>query len=222
MTRQRYISDELTHFVGSKLPPDDRYGLLLKILNEGWLLAGGPEGRRSEVGSAVKIDRDRPLSSNKMINPDMVCFCDIPVGDFAIHMEKYSRFGVAFSKKYLLEKKGAAPVHYVPLGQRSAGHTGQLAFDKLGKAVEGLPRTDQASLLLMTSIQVNVLSFLQFFDASKAEDDPENYYMEREWRTLTSIQFRIEEVERIILPREYGRRLRDDVPSYSGQVAFVE
>jgi len=218
MTRQRYISDELTHFVGRTLPDDDRYGLLLKILQEGLLLAGGPEGRATEDGTAVRIDRGRRLSSNEMINPDMVCFCDIPVSDFAIHTEKYGRFGVAFSKEYLVGEKGAAPVHYVPRGLRTGGHTGEWTFDKMGERVERLRGTND---LLLTSIELHVWSFLKFFDSSKAEDDPDNYYMEREWRTLTNIKFRIEDVERIILPREYGRRFRAAFPSYGGQVSFV-
>jgi hypothetical protein len=220
MTRQRYISDELTHFVGRRLPDEDRYGLLLKIFREGWLLAGGPEGRRSEDGTRVRVFRGRALSSNEMIDPDVVCFCDIPASDLAIHTKKYGRFGVAFSKQYLLGKKGAAPVHYIPIGLRTAGHTGQWTFDEFGERVEKLRGTGLDTLL--SAIETQLWSFLKFFDSSKAEDDPDNYYMEREWRTLTSIQFSIEDVGRIILPREYGRRFRDDVPSYGGQVTFVE
>ncbi len=88
----------------------------------------------------------------------------------------------------------------------------------MGERVERLRGTND---LLLTSIELHVWSFLKFFDSSKAEDDPDNYYMEREWRTLTNIKFRIEDVERIILPREYGRRFRAAVPSYVGQVTFV-
>ena len=66
----------------------------------------------------------------------VVCFCDIPVSDFAIHTTKYGCFGVAFSKQYLLGRKGAAPVHYVPIGLRTGGHTGQWTFDELGERVD--------------------------------------------------------------------------------------
>ena len=42
----------------------------------------------------------------------MVCFCDIPDSDLAIHVNKYSRFGLAFKKEFLIAK-GACPVFYV-------------------------------------------------------------------------------------------------------------
>src|SRR5689334_24442201 len=42
----------------------------------------------------------------------MVCFCDIPVEDLPLHMKKYSQFGLAFSKGFLIGK-GATPVFYV-------------------------------------------------------------------------------------------------------------
>ena len=42
----------------------------------------------------------------------VVCFCDIPVTDLAIHMTKYSRFGLSFLKPFLISK-GANPVLYV-------------------------------------------------------------------------------------------------------------
>jgi len=67
-----------------------------------------------------------------------------------------------------------------------------------------------------------VLSYLKPFDESKPEVDPDNYYMEREWRTLTSIRFTLPDVHRVIIPKEYASRLRQNVPGYMGQVMFVE
>src|SRR5262249_10646482 len=40
------------------------------------------------------------------------CFCDIPLSDLGLHMQKYSRFGISFRKSVLL-KKGANPVFYM-------------------------------------------------------------------------------------------------------------
>jgi Putative abortive phage resistance protein AbiGi, antitoxin len=47
-----------------------------------------------------------------MFKANMVCFCDIPVADLALHARKSSPFGLAFRKSLLLEK-GASPVFYV-------------------------------------------------------------------------------------------------------------
>jgi len=34
---QRYISRELTHFVGRGLPLEEQYGTFIKILSSGWI-----------------------------------------------------------------------------------------------------------------------------------------------------------------------------------------
>jgi hypothetical protein len=47
-----------------------------------------------------------------VIKYQVVCFCDIPVIDLAIHVRKYSKFGLAFKKAFLIER-GACPVFYV-------------------------------------------------------------------------------------------------------------
>jgi hypothetical protein len=41
-----------------------------------------------------------------------VCFCDIPVADLSLHIGKYSAFGIAFTKRFLV-KRGASPVFYI-------------------------------------------------------------------------------------------------------------
>lgn len=104
MPAQRYVSSELTHFVGRALPTDEeRYSLLVEILN------GGTLGL--EPGG-VTINVSKPFSANTMFNPHVVCFCDIPVDDLEIHMRKYSLFGLSFKKSFLLPL-GANPVFYI-------------------------------------------------------------------------------------------------------------
>ncbi|TAK06898.1 MAG: hypothetical protein EPO39_07780 [Candidatus Manganitrophaceae bacterium] len=71
-------------------------------------------------------------------------------------------------------------------------------------------------------LDYHVFSFLKFFDESKPENDPENYYMEREWRILGNLHFSLSDIRRIILPESYAARLREDLPKYVGQITFVE
>src|SRR4028119_165483 len=109
---QRYVSDELTHFVGSRLgTPEDRYALLLAIIRGGLLKAPGlsdqtveqtADGPRTTTRYTLTIGRDEPLSSNKKYCASIVCFADIPVEDLPIHIRKYGEFGVAFSKRFLV------------------------------------------------------------------------------------------------------------------------
>lgn len=46
---------------------------------------------------------------------------------------------------------------------------------------------------------------------------PRNSYMEREWRTRTSIHCSVNDVYRVILPESYKDRFRREYPDYSGE-----
>jgi len=118
---QRYVSKELTHFVGRKFrdecstaaeAEEKQYSLLTTILLSGQLgIHSGASVQRAVGGPAS-------LSSNLLYNPQVVCFCDIPLEDLSIHRQKYSSFGLAFSKRLLVEK-GATPIYYVSANSRS-------------------------------------------------------------------------------------------------------
>jgi len=112
---QRYVSGELTHFVGRGRSRRYQFELLVKILKTGWLVARGlqPEGSKPvDHVTTTHFRWDRKLSDNMMYLPSMVCFCDIPVADLGLHVSKYGRFGLAFSKDFLVPK-GASPVFYI-------------------------------------------------------------------------------------------------------------
>jgi hypothetical protein len=63
---------------------------------------------------------------------------------------------------------------------------------------------------------------VKFFDASKSDDSEENFYMEREWRTPYYVHFEINQICRIILPRAFSGRFRNDIPTYTGQITFSD
>jgi hypothetical protein len=111
MPSQRYVSNELCHFVGRGLPQQTQYQLLLKILQNG-LLTYSPDNPNESSGE-ILIHPNAKISENELYNPGMVCFCDIPVQDLTIHVRKYSSFGLAFSKDFVI-KKGGTPVYYLP------------------------------------------------------------------------------------------------------------
>ena len=46
--------------------------------------------------------------------------------------------------------------------------------------------------------------------------------MEREWRLHDGLAFRLGDVARIILPRDYCEQFHEDVPDYTGEVFPVE
>jgi Putative abortive phage resistance protein AbiGi, antitoxin len=288
---QRYVSDELTHFVGrSAKTEDERYDILVnKILKSGWLTYPPHDVGRPR---RLALDFAQPLSTDQALKYEVVCFCDIPEPDLAIHVRKYSRFGLAFKKEFLIAK-GACPVFYVAndtptsvkelrppdnfmpeqvQAARNTGvidrallfsvsvrqlfdvfaaldvisndedqrfFTGKLPVDEFKsrlRALFGLSDAQVAALeqglrgnqqaartigSLRNFLIAEVFSFIKCFEAMRALEDDENYYMEREWRIGNHVNFKLHEVSRIFLPADYARRLRADLPEYVGQISFL-
>jgi len=250
---QRYVSRELTHFVAKDLKhaEDQQYEILVKILKDGIL-----RPRISQIGEQ-RIDfadlEELSDNPNEMINPCVVCFCDIPVADMHIHMMKYGKFGLSFLKSFLV-KKGANPLLYVaqnaptkPISRAYVSRFGRtrlsdyLAALDIYRAYTGeimqyrsvlrdlngfdLKSFDRTAIdigKLETFLAFEFWSFIKFFDTAKQDTDTENYYMEREWRILGKLNFSIEEIHRIILPKLYAQRLRQDVREYCGQLTFSD
>lgn len=108
---QRYISDELCHFVGKGKEEYEQYDILVnKILKTGWLTYG--PHHNPKVPRGVGLDLSKPISTDEAIKYEVICFCDIPVPDLIIHVNKYSKFGLSFKKSFLVDK-GACPVFYI-------------------------------------------------------------------------------------------------------------
>ena len=238
MTLQRYVSDELTHFVGRGLGslPDreeEQYALLVNILRSGQL-------GRHKTKHIFHTDASR-FSENEYYKPNMVCFSDIPVPDLAIHMAKFSRFGLAFKKAFLINK-GANPVFYLPRQaqiETSPGRQVDLAshFDQRHQMILSLFNNlatmgdgDMPSLIpglsnqqvrdLLGFLVFHFFSLCKFYDACLAAEDPANYYMEREWRVFGQLDFRLEDVSRVIFPEVFAKRFRQDLPDYYGEIIF--
>ncbi len=242
MKPQRYVSDELTHFVGRNLraeieDKEDReealYCLLVDILKAGTLLALGPwtgedMGRRPGKGTRY-VSWDPSADLGEMFTANVVCFCDIPVGDLGIHMSKYSEFGLAFSREFLLQR-GANPVLYLATDGLIIGSgrfNGDEYTDGIRHALKYLAdrsreeEHDEGGFALHSFLTLQVFPLIKPFRGSLADDDEENYYMEREWRHNGELGFELGDVRRIVLPERFAKRLRDDLPDYYGQVTFA-
>jgi len=158
-------------------------------------------------------------------------------------MRKYSRFGIAFRKKFLL-KKGATPVMYVPADGRPAllppfrpyrrgvVRTNSVAFDEFWRRYQRLaawmqntgPSSKRELVGLFEDVteflNMNVLSHLKFFNPYLPDRHKHNFYMEREWRVMRQVRFGLKDVIRIILPARFALRFRRDFPRYNGEVVF--
>jgi len=229
--------------VGRHLQTDhERYALLAEgILREGRLGrndADHPMGG----GFTMTTHGEKDPLNNEMYHLPMVCFCDIPPDDLEIHMAKYSRFGIAFRKSFLIGK-GARPVFYIPVPdadkRSSYGHNFQCLSDlnNVGSQLvlttgphpgAPAPCSDEVRTLVsslnhaMSQVTIDVLSYIKFFDAQTTDEDGANFYMEREWRVRGTMSFTMSDVSRIVLPASFATRLRRDVPEYFGQLMFAD
>jgi hypothetical protein len=237
MSTQRYVSPELTHFVGKGRAEDEQYAMLVKdILKTGWLKHDPTNPTPKEIlKSGTLVSGSRPRDDTEAWDAQVVCFCDIPVTDLEIHMKKYSRFGLSFIKRFLVDK-GANPMLYV------ANNSPALPFGLPGaESQKGpWPRREvfEGNVQLYRDFHYEkfgefpatldffltnlVFSFIKYFDHSTSDDEAANVYMEREWRVLGDVNFALTNVHRVFLPQRYAERFRADLPNYAGQLTFSD
>jgi len=67
-------------------------------------------------------------------------------------------------------------------------------------------------------ITKDVLAFLKPFNSELPDDDPENYYLEREWRKFGCLEFRPPEVEHVLIKRGFVERLIRELPAYAEKI----
>jgi len=107
---QGYVSDELSHFVGRGKSDEESYDILVsKILKTGWLTYAPHDPGQPRT---AKLDFSKPISADKTIDYQVICFCDIPEAELGIHTRKYGKFGLSFKKLFLIDR-GACPVFYI-------------------------------------------------------------------------------------------------------------
>ena len=76
--------------------------------------------------------------------------------------------------------------------------------------------------VLLGAIDDHMHSFCVPFVANSPDGDAKSYYFEREWRILGDVTFELNDVHRILLPKEWSEPLRERVPQYYGQITFTD
>ncbi|WP_301584685.1 abortive infection system antitoxin AbiGi family protein [Halomonas alkaliantarctica] len=260
---QRYISKELVHFVGRGMKAREQFGLLCKILSDGWITH---PPHNPNISGNLSINSGVSISENEMYSPEITCFADIPISDLSLHMEKYSSVGLSFSKEFIADS-GGVPVHYLPINtqvKRSksldgseihnliAEHGAENLMDQMSEVIPKgqhfddmlreyhelfsifgeLARKEDPSpgvsglfkrvVELQRFFDFHIFSYLKFFDHRKSDDDPENFYFEREWRIVGNVSFSTEDIKTVFFPRCYSTDFREAFPGYAGQVVFTD
>lgn len=146
-------------------------------------------------------------------------------------MSKYSRFGISFLKAFLIQN-GANPVFYVANNSIQHGKCNYDVWNEMISKYHHLVRQcidepkdicDQQKVRAFQSfIDFKVFGYVKPFNDSLPEDDVDNYYMEREWRIVGNLDFKLQDVYRIILPQSYVKQFKLDFPDYCGQITFSD
>lgn len=71
-------------------------------------------------------------------------------------------------------------------------------------------------------LDFQIFSHIMFYDSVLSDDDPDNYYFEREWRMNGHLKFNIKNIKTIFITKKYSARFRGDFPHYLGQLVFVD
>jgi hypothetical protein len=238
-----YVSDELTHFVGRGKNEQEQYKLLKLILTTRQLKS---PGQPQNGAWSISILNQRRFSKGEVFIAKVVCFCDIPREHLEIHMGKFSRFGLAFPKRFMISH-AANPVYYVgmdySLGANDLAPVGKPGFDQnphywnevvgnylqimsclhdLTKVRSDMPKGDQISRML-NMIDFRILSFIKPVDSNILDVDchKANVYMEREWRIFGKLDFTFDDVSRIILPKAFDGPFRTDFPALASKIYTV-
>jgi Protein of unknown function (DUF2743). len=213
---------------------------MAKILRGGWLTF--PPHENSISPNNIEIDSFKERKINEMFNPKCVCFADIPFKHLKIHMGKYSKFGISFSKSFLVEK-GANPVFYIEensLVYKRNFSTNMLELTKKVDCYQEncskvmwyfiskyLPCCQKSEDELRDTWEIylfltDVFSHFKVWNSYLEDNDPDNYYFEREWRAINNIEFQLSDILALIVPKDYEKRLIDDFPAYKGKVMFSD
>jgi hypothetical protein len=235
-----YASEELFHFVGHSSPKDDtrNYETLSKVLNAGRISYPPHDNSGGAIG--YKVEWDHQLHMEKLIVPNVTCYADIPLHSLSIHTEKYGKFGVALARELLI-KRGARPVMYVPMRtddwQSINGLTLLKDIEAIVKSFNeqvvqlhpkqltssrslGAPITSpETAISAMESMVLkDFLAFIKPFNSELESRDFNNFYMEREWRKYGNMEFKAEQLTKIVVAKGYKERASSDFPPYRDRI----
>jgi len=238
----QYTSSELFHLVGRSHPDDHEanYQILLKVLDS--YCVSHPPHVPGVSPHRITTNWDKSIFTGELIVADVTCFCDIPYDTLGIHMRKYGMFGISFDRDFLI-KYGARPVIYMPMRPSDPLWWGSIHCETLIRDIEQIwrgyrkqvidpmgltaktrslceePTSPQNAVSAMDEVITQYfLAFLKPFNSELPDDDPDNYYMEREWRRFGNSPFQPNDVRHVLVAPAFVARLKNERPLYSDKI----
>jgi hypothetical protein len=152
-------------------------------------------------------------------------------------------FGIAFEKEVMLTK-GASPVMHVAMDSTEAAfdiedseirRSTRLRADRFDEAgrdfvdffrwvfevVRERPWSGEdfnRARKLQSFLVFEFFGYVKPFYARTSDDEPTNYYMERQWRVIGHVPFDLDEVSRILVPPGFEDPLSDAVPDVAEKI----
>ena len=208
-TKQRFASEILWHFVGRKTKdnPESSYTTLISILKDGLKISKEPsEFRYKDPNTNNQVTRwGYPTS----------CLSDIPFKDLIIHAERYGTLAIGFHKERAIDN-GFNPVLYVntysSMFARFMSDIKELEDHLLQSDKEKYDKFQEMLLMLGAVAKSGDLKANPIDNRQLDEFQLNNFYYEREWRSLYDWPFEPNDVALIIVhDDEMVEEFREDI-----------
>ena len=201
---QRFSTKVLWHFTGYQKENKLALEILKQIIHQ-----------RTLKLSERKTEIIMP-SGQKRYGYACSCMCDIPFKDLRIHVSRYGAYGIAFNKENAINFGGFNPVLYIQKNHSVLKHI----EDEL------LPFIDHISKLLKDSSNkinkieeyLNIIgSYIKRSDLTAPisignpvidKNQDNNFYYEREWRSIFDWKFSAENIEGIMVLKQDLNEIR--------------
>lgn len=191
---QRFSVKALWHFTGYNKSPEQAFICLVSIVRNRLLSI-------SERNAVIKMPKGQDRYGHRYS-----CLCDIPFKDLRLHISRYNGFGIAFHKEDAIKEGQFNPVLYM--------HKDHIFFkyaDELLPQVESLASKDQDLRKMLDQYLKMIGTYVKkcdltspiYFDTKIDEEQNNNFYYEREWRSAYDWNFKDNAVATIMMPRDY-------------------
>jgi hypothetical protein len=211
-TKQRFASEVLWHFVGYNKSEDEQYKTLLSILKDGL------RKDESSKGTEFKFVDNRTKKPVTLYGYPVVCLADIPFKDLHIHAERYGRFAIGFHKESVICNR-FNPVLYVNQHSNLFHRFIELELE----IIAYLERTNKEVANKFHELLLYLGSLAKSGDLKANPENRidwddlqiNNFYYEREWRSIYDWNFKNEDIAAIIIPDHRIRDFIKDMKSHS-------
>jgi len=114
-------------------------------------------------------------------------------------------------------------------------HNHHLSYARFGNLEEAFPfpqsktpedaervvKDLRTMLFYQTAVEAYLFGYLKFFDPTLSPDDPNNFYMEREWRVAGKVRFGLTDIEHVFVSPGLADQARRDFPELSNRVVSL-